>query len=162
MREVSRRSLRKPARGGVPNALFGRLSLEDAPGELIRLADVLTVLFPWGALLRAVAAPELGALRKLAAIGKPGARVSFLYGYEANRDARALDELGLPDLGAPSALRILQAAYAAAGLQVQARYASRKEVALTESTWAKKLAFSGSERVFVALEGTRNQVIAPT
>jgi len=154
MREVSRKSSRKLSRGGVPNALFGRLSLEDAPGELVRLADVLTVLFPWGSLLRAVAAPELAALRKLGAIGKPGARVSFLYGYEAERDARALEEHGLPNLEAPSALRILEAAYAAAGFQVQARYASRKEVASIESTWAKKLSFSGSERVFVTLEGT--------
>src|SRR5262249_42603132 len=161
---MSRRSLRKPSRGGLPNALFGRLSLEDAPGELIGVAEALTVLFPWGSLLRALAAPEVGNLRKLTAIGKPGARISFVYGYGAERDAGALEELGLPELGAPAALRALEAAYAAAGLKMSARYALREEVALIESTWAKKLAFAGRERVFVALEGTvdRNHALART
>jgi 16S rRNA (adenine(1408)-N(1))-methyltransferase len=153
VRDISRRSLRKPSRGGVPNALFGRLSLEEAPGDLFQLADVVTVLFPWGSLLRAVAAPEVGALRKLAALGKPGARVSIVYGYGAI-DAHALGELQLPDLGEDSVLRTLEAAYAAADLQVQARYVSSKDAALVESTWAKKLAFSGRNRAFVALDGT--------
>jgi 16S rRNA (adenine(1408)-N(1))-methyltransferase len=154
MREISRRASRKPARGGVPNALFGRLSLEEAPGELVQLADVLTVLFPWGSLLRAVAVPQLAALRKLAALGKPGARVWFVYGYGARRDARAMDELELPDLGSSPALRTLEAAYAEAGLEVQARYVPREEVASIQSGWAKKLAFSESERAFVEIRGT--------
>jgi len=149
MREVSQRASRKPARGGVPNALFGRLSLEDAPGDLLGLADVLTVLFPWGSLLRAVAAPNAG-LRKLAAIGKRGGRVHFLYGYGSRESAA----LGLPELGGSHLLSHLKNAYAAAALQVEARYAAREDVALVESTWAKKLAFSPSARAFVEIRGT--------
>ncbi len=152
-RELSHRASRKPTRGGMANVLFGRLSLDEAPGDLVQLAEILTVLFPWGSLLRAVAVPVLGDLRKLAALGKPSARVRLLYGYGDRKDAGAVDELGWPDLGAPSALRTLEAAYARAGLQVQARYPSREEVASIQSTWAKKLSFSGSERTFVELLG---------
>lgn len=158
LREVSHRATRKPARGGVPNALFGQLSLEESPGELARLADSLTVLFPWGSLLRAVAAPQGAALEKLAALGKPGAGIRFLYGYGATRESRAVDALGLPELGGPSALRTLERGYAAAGLEVRARYVSREEVALVQSSWAKKLAFSGIERVFVELTRIRAPV----
>jgi len=153
LREISRRASRKPARGGLPNVLFGRLSLEDAPGELAQLADAITVLFPWGSLLRAVAVPECEALRRLALIGKPGARFRFLHGYGVGREARAVDELGLPALGDPSTLRALEDAYADAGLRLEARYVSREEVALIQTTWAKKIAFSDHERVFVELSG---------
>ncbi len=151
LREILHRATRKPARGGVPNALFGRLSLEESPGELARLADSLTVLFPWGSLLRAVAVPQVGALEKLAALGKPGAGIRFLYGYGATRESRTVEALELPELGGPSALRTLERGYAAAGLDVRARYVSREEVASVQSSWGKKLAFSGIERVFVEL-----------
>jgi len=153
LREISRRASRKPARGGLPNVLFGRLSLEDAPGELAQLADAITVLFPWGSLLRAVAVPECEALRRLALIGKPGARFRFLHGYGVGREARAVDELGLPALGDPSTLRALEDAYA------EARYVSREEVALIQTTWAKKIAFSDHERVFVELSGISNRAV---
>jgi len=149
MSEVSHRAACKPARGGVPNVLFGRLSLEEAPGDLIGLADRLAVLFPWGSLLRAVAAPNT-ALRKLAALGKPGGRVHFLYGYGSEESTA----LGLPELGCGDVLHNLESAYAAAGLQVEARYAAREFVASVESTWAKKLAFSRRARAFIEIRGT--------
>jgi len=149
MRQVSQRASRKPTRGGVPNVLFGRLSLEEAPGDLIGLAELLTVLFPWGSLLRAVAAPDVG-LRKIAAIGKRGGRVHFLYCYGSRESAA----LGLPELGGSHALIHLENGYAAAGLQVEARYAAPEDVALVESTWAKKLAFSPSARTFIEIRGT--------
>ena len=149
MSEVSQHAARKPARGGVPNALFGRLSLEEAPGHLLGLADVLTVLLPWGSLLRAVAAPNSG-LRKLAAISKRGGRVHFLYGYGSRESAA----LGLPELGDSHVLSHLENAYAAAGLQVEARYAAPEYVASVESTWAKKLAFSPRARAFIEMRGT--------
>ena len=152
MREVSQRASRKPARGGVPNVLFGRLSLEEAPGDLIGLADVLTVFFPWGSLLRAVAAPDNG-LRKLAAVGKRGGRIHFLYGY-GSRESAVVKELGVPELGSGDSLSYLEKAYAAAGLEVEAHYAAREDVALAESTWAKKLAFSPRARAFVEIRGT--------
>ena len=151
--EISRRASRKAARGGLPNVLFGRLSLDDAPAELVQLADAITVLFPWGALLQAVAVPEREALHRLARIGKPGARVRFLYGYGIGREAAAVEELGLPALGGSSILRALERAYADAGLQIEGRYVSCEEIALLQTTWAKKIAFSNAVRLFVELSG---------
>ena len=153
LRAVSRRAACKPSRGGLANLLCGRLSLEEAPGELIHIADAVTVLFPWGTLLRALAVPEPEALRKIAQIAKSGACVRFLFGYETGKDSRTTDQLKLPPLEDPSVLRHLELAYADAGLEVEARYASREEISSVESTWAKKMTFSDTARAFVELSG---------
>jgi hypothetical protein len=79
LRESSRRFAVKPARGGLPNALLGRLALADAPGELVGLADSLTVLLPWGSLLRAVAVPDRDALRALRRICRTGAELRVVF-----------------------------------------------------------------------------------
>jgi hypothetical protein len=46
------------------------------------------------------------------------------------------------------------------GLQVEARYVTREEVALIQTTRAKKIAFSDRERVFVELSGTSSHADA--
>ena len=65
LRVQARKLSAKPARGGLANALLGRMALADAPGALEGLADHLTALLPWGALLGAVAQPDVGALAAL-------------------------------------------------------------------------------------------------
>jgi 16S rRNA (adenine(1408)-N(1))-methyltransferase len=49
----------------MPNLLFGRLALEGAPGGLEGLAGRLSVLLPWGSLLRAAAGADPEGLRRL-------------------------------------------------------------------------------------------------
>jgi 16S rRNA (adenine(1408)-N(1))-methyltransferase len=150
MREVARRSAAKPARGGLVNAMFGVLPLDRAPGELAGLADVLTVLLPWGSLLRAIALPEPEGLAKLRALCKPQARVQVVFGYGPGDPAGVRD---LPGLTEEARLAGLVVTYAAAGFDVVARRMARREVGELATTWAKKLAFSGSEREFVELSG---------
>jgi 16S rRNA (adenine(1408)-N(1))-methyltransferase len=143
--EASRRALAKPARGGVANALFGVLALEQAPGELVGLADELTVLLPWGSLLAAVARGEaLGGLRELC---RPDARVCFVLGYAAELDPGAA---GLPDLDDAAGL---ERAYREAGFTVVVRPVTRNDVRALGTTWAQKLAFSPVPRRFVAVRG---------
>jgi 16S rRNA (adenine(1408)-N(1))-methyltransferase len=153
MRQMAWRASRKPARGGLPNLLFGRLSLADAPGELVCLADMLTVLLPWGSLLQAVAVPELDALRRLQACARAGARARFLFGYGAGPEAAAVKKLRLPALGTEPGLSHLEQAYALAGFRVRGRYLAPEAIRRVASTWAKKLAFSAGKRVFVELLG---------
>jgi 16S rRNA (adenine(1408)-N(1))-methyltransferase len=147
LREASRRAGSKPARGGLPNALFGRLALEQAPGELVGLAHALTVYLPWGSLLRGVALPDADALARLRGLCRPGAAVEIVFGWT---DVDAIAALGLP--AAPS-LPGIEAAYRAAGFAVRARALGREELRALPTTWAGKLAFSQRERAFVALAG---------
>ena len=153
LRELSRRFAAKPARGGLPNALLGRLALDAAPGELAGLADFLTVLLPWGSLLRAVAAPDVAALRALRALCKPSAQVRVLFGYGLHTDGAAMRELALPPLDAVATNLELETAYRVAGFDLAARDVDLDEVRALPTTWAKRLAYSGHERRFVELRG---------
>ena len=52
MAELSRRAAASPAKGGHPNAVFLASGVELLPPALDRIADRVTVRFPWGSLLR--------------------------------------------------------------------------------------------------------------
>jgi hypothetical protein len=144
LREISR----KAARAGIPNALFGRLALEQAPEALAGLADRLTVFLPWGSLLRAVALPDPEALVRLRGLCKPAAHLHIVLGYHPSPDGGAIRTLDLPPLDEAA----LEAGYHRAGLAVKARRLSPVELRALPTTWARKLAF-GRDRPFVELTG---------
>ena len=58
MATASRRAAATPRRGGLPNALFVVAAIGALPRELDGLADVVTVHFPWGSLLRGLLGAE--------------------------------------------------------------------------------------------------------
>lgn len=152
LRDQARKLAGKPARGGLPNALLGRLALADAPGALEGVADRLTVLLPWGALLAAVARPEASGLAALRAICREGAGVRIVFGYGPEADRALVKERALPAIDG-AGLAALAARYSAAGFAVRARGVSVAEVRALPTTWAKRLAFSGRERQFVEVQG---------
>jgi hypothetical protein len=153
LRESSRRFAAKPARGGLSNALLGRLALADAPGALAGLADSLTALLPWGSLLRATAGRDRDALPALRQVCKTGAALRVLFGYGPRTDSAAIRAHDLPSLDDPAALGALEHAYLDAGFAARARFIDRGEVRALPTTWAKRLAYSGHERRFVELRG---------
>lgn len=150
MRELARKMAGKPARGGLANACLGVLPLAQAPGELVRLVDRLTVLLPWGSLLRAVARPEPAALRCLHGLCKPGAELQVVFGH-GEGDGAATQ--GLTAVDDEVAVAALVRAYRGAGFAVKARTRTPQEVATLGTTWAGKLAFSGRTRGFLELTG---------
>lgn len=115
MAEVSRRAAAKPARGGLENAMFLQGSLETLSGELDGLADELTVNFPWGSLLRAVALPEPTLLQRLAALAKPGADLDILVNLTPLRDAAYAAKLGFANAALTDDKPRLRGTYASAG-----------------------------------------------
>lgn len=151
--DVSRRAASKPARGGVSNALFVHARLEQLPEALDGLASSLSILLPWGSLLRAVAVPEVGALHRLRRLCRAGAELTVLIGFDPARDQRTFDSLGIP----PPTLEHLTGAgleaFIGAGFEVKARIADTDEISTLPTTWAKKLVFGGTARRFFMLEG---------
>lgn len=127
-------NLRDASRRAAGNALFGRLSLADAPGELAAFADRLTVLFPWGSLLAAVSGGDPAGLARLRAMCRGGA--SF----------RVVLEL-------PVGPGELPRRHAEAGFDLRARPLSVGAARALPTTWAKKLGYSGRPRAFWELEG---------
>jgi hypothetical protein len=65
------------------NALFVVAAIEAMPAELVGVADGLTVLFPWGSLLRGVARGEGPVLATLARLATPGATLDVVINQSA-------------------------------------------------------------------------------
>lgn len=118
MREVSAKAAKKPARGGLPNALYLMDAAETLPGDLAGVADLVTVNYPWGSLLRAWAAPEPVLLESLAALGKPDAEWLVLLNATVFEDADYCARLGFPPVDRERIEHRLAQLYAAAGFEV--------------------------------------------
>jgi 16S rRNA (adenine(1408)-N(1))-methyltransferase len=124
LRKISAKAGRKPAKGGVENALFLVGAAEDLPGPLAGAADEITVNYPWGSLQRGIVAPEPRLLEKLAALADSATaevnpRFTFLINSSvfSNEDYR--DRLALPELDAERARGELVPRYREAGLVLE-------------------------------------------
>ncbi|MQA00627.1 MAG: hypothetical protein GEU80_15065 [Dehalococcoidia bacterium] len=142
---ASTAAARRPERGGAPNACFVLADALDPPSELCGLVDAMTVLFPWGSLLRVVALPDIEVLARWRALLRPGARFGAVLSVDGDRDAREAARLGL-DVSRDGAGRRLSEAYRAAGFgRVGVESLDREDLKALPSTWAKRHAF-GRER----------------
>lgn len=139
MAEASRRA----ARRGPANVLFlaaGAESLCASP--LACRADVVTVTFPWGSLLRGVLGLDPGALIGVASVVAPGGRLEVLASVVPSDGVAGLDRL---EASCEPAVR---AAWASAGLELAAmRPASAEEIQRSGSSWARRLRADGAGAV---------------
>jgi 16S rRNA (adenine(1408)-N(1))-methyltransferase len=134
MTPASRQAAAKPSRGGLPNALFVVAAAEALPAELDGVADLVTVHFPWGSLLRGLLDVDPATMTGLTRVLRPGATLQLLVSSTA-RDHGA----GVAPIQA-AILHALAESYAAWGLAVtQLRPATAADVAAAHSTWAKRL-----------------------
>lgn len=124
--------LRKAARK-VPNALFVRASAEALPDELAGLAGSVTILLPWGSLLRAVQGPDVAMLAGVRRLCRPGATLLVVMGEPANAS--------------------IAWAYRVAGFDANVHAITAGEVRQLRTTWAARLAF-GRPRRFTEIRAT--------
>jgi len=141
MGDASRRAAAKPARGGVPNAIFLQAALETLPGELAGIATALTVNYPWGSLLRAVALPDPALLDRLAALAAPGATLDIVVNMQPLRDAPYAERVGLGSAALAHDHACLAAAYAGAGFAIRSIAAPSGPVHATR--WGSQLHYAG-------------------
>ncbi len=131
----SLRAARSERRGGLPNALFVVAAAESPPAELRGRADVLTILFPWGSLLRGALALDRRAAAGIAALLRPGGRLSAFVSI-TDRDVAAA---GVPPLSDDAEDGIARR-WSARGLDlVTFEPASGEDVVATGSSWARRL-----------------------
>lgn len=140
LEKISEKIYRKPAKGGAPNALFIQAAVEDLPAELDGVADELHVHFPWGSLLRAVAAGDVAVLRNLRRICAPGALLEVVLGLDPARDQTELERLGLVPLALEFIDQQLASRYLAAGFELRERgIIAASEWPEFNTSWAKRL-----------------------
>ncbi len=147
MAEASRRADRRH----VDNALFLAAGAETLPGSrLAGAADVVTVTFPWGSLLRGVLGLEDQALAGLASLLAPAGRLEALVSV-----IPADGVAGIATLGEAHEATV-RAAWAQVGLELRSmRPASVDEIARSGSSWARRLRSGRTDRPVWRLDGTR-------
>ena len=148
------RASRKPARGGVENALFVVAAVESLPPELHRVADSVRVNFPWGSLMRGLLEPDPSIVQAILGIAKPGAQVEILMSYDPSHDTGAFNGPPLPRLDAAYIESKLLPAYeAAGGWTVTFRRMTQDEALAIPSTWGRRLLHARPRDVFcISLE----------
>ena len=134
MAEASRRAARKPARGGLANALFMVAAAEALPPELAGLAELVTVQFPWGSLLRGLLAAEPRVMGGVAGLLDRGGRRRLLVS-STDRDRGA----GVEPIQ-ETTLRRLVGAWEPFGMAVtEVRPATPADVAAAHTSWGRRL-----------------------
>jgi 16S rRNA (adenine(1408)-N(1))-methyltransferase len=102
MAEASRRAARPIRRGGLPNARFVVAAAESLPGELARSADLVTVHFPWGSLLRGATGADPEVADRLACLVAVGGRLRLLLPGAPADAQRGVAEVDRPASSRPS------------------------------------------------------------
>jgi 16S rRNA (adenine(1408)-N(1))-methyltransferase len=138
MAEASRRAARSPRKGGLDNARFVLAAAESLPAELAGRASLVTVLFPWGSLLRGCVGLDDAAACGVAGLVAPGGVLELLLA-PAERDGLA----GVPT-SEGAVIEAARRTFEAHGLEVVvARTATPAEIAGTGSSWARRLGVAG-------------------
>jgi 16S rRNA (adenine(1408)-N(1))-methyltransferase len=134
MMTASRRAAAKPSRGGLPNALFVVAAVEALPAELDGVADLVTVHFPWGSLLRGLLDADPATMTGLTRVLRPGATLQLLVSSTVRDRGTGVAPIQAATLPA------LAESYAAWGLAgTQLRPATAADVAAAHSSWGKRL-----------------------
>lgn len=140
LEKPSMKATRKPAKGGLPNAMFVQAAVEDLPEEFDGIADEIHIHFPWGSLLKAVATGDMTVIASLRRITAPGGLLEIIIGLDADRDRAELERLEVPDLTPVVVHSYLVPKYLAAGFKLlDARQVPSEEWSRFKTTWAQKL-----------------------
>jgi 16S rRNA (adenine(1408)-N(1))-methyltransferase len=152
LQRASTSAARKPAKGGLPNAVFAQGAAEALPLGLAG-AEELHVLMPWGSLLRGcLAAGDV--LPSLRSIATSDARLLVTLNLHAWRPA--VPEVGgSPEPTPETALADLAAIYTAAGWRItEARYLDEAGIEALATSWGRRLRSSREQFDVLALEAT--------
>lgn len=151
MAEASRRADRR----GPANALFVAAGVEAlVASALAGQADLVTVQFPWGSLLRGIVGLDNAALCGVASLLPTGGRLDVL--------ASVVPSDGVPGMACldGEAEPAIRRAWSAVGLRLTAaRPATAAEIAASGSAWARRLRAGRDTRPVWRLEGTRSASI---
>jgi 16S rRNA (adenine(1408)-N(1))-methyltransferase len=151
LEKTSHKIYRKPARGGLPNALFLQASAETLPDELNGVASEVYVNFPWGSLLAGVTTGDGTVLSHVRRICVPNALLKMIVGVDPEKDRAEIDRLQLPPLTVDYLNHVLAAKYNQAGFQiVETEALSPAALRELHTSWARRLQPS-STRAFVQI-----------
>lgn len=148
MAATSTRAGRRSEKGGAPNLLLVRASIEALPPALAGVAHEVGVLMPWGRLLEGVVRGEPDVCGGLRALARDGATLDVTIGTSIWREPVPVALRDLPELTPDRARAELSPRLATAGWALdEARLVGGDELEASASSWARRLDARGDERV---------------
>lgn len=149
LEKISEKIYRRPAKGGLTNALFVQAAVEDLPAELNGIASEVQVQLPWGSLLQGVAAGDEKVLRNLRRICLANAELHVTISVDSERDRSEWERLELPPISVNYIKNDLAAKYWDAGFRVvRAEEIPMRDLSTLKTSWAKKFHRSSSRAFF--------------
>jgi 16S rRNA (adenine(1408)-N(1))-methyltransferase len=147
--EVSSKTIKKSAKGGVKNALFVLANITDLPDELTGVANQVFINFPWGSLLTGIVLGEKQIWNNIKKICQKNAVVDILVGYDKQTETK--QTAGLPVLTIEYIKNELAPKLESIGFRlIKIQRLSSNVLKTYPSKWAKKLSF-GKRRDFYYL-----------
>lgn len=150
--EVSHKTQRKPARGGLSNLTFLWHAAEEIPLELSGIADQVFINFPWGNLLSGVmlSVPEsYDLMQRVVAVLRMGGRFNLFVTFDPKFEEQKISQLNLPELSLEFLQTDLAQKYAGLGLQVERVWElSDEEKRNFPSSWPKRILDKREREVF--------------
>jgi 16S rRNA (adenine(1408)-N(1))-methyltransferase len=156
MGEIAAKAARKPARGGRANLLLVRARVEELPADLHGVADEVSVQLPWGSLLEGIVLARDDVLGGLAALCRPGARLTVTLNGEIWLDSTPARYESLPVPTPEYVADVVATGLARVGIRFgEARYSSAAEAKALPTTWARRLGHGRAHPSFVRFDGVR-------
>ncbi len=145
MAKIASRAVRPSRKHAAPNLVLVVAAVESIPEELFGLASRVTVLFPWGSLLRSVVLGETGVVTSLCRLlAGSGSRFDVLLNDSLYEQAHVYEKLGLVRLTEEHLQDVVGPSFAASGLSLAGDWlqvvANRRLP--FETTWGKRLSDS--------------------
>lgn len=153
MTEIACKIIKKPEKGGLNNALLVISTAENMPKELYKIADIITILFPWGILLEGIIKPLDEFLDSIKKVAKHGTEFEFITTYSKSCEDNVIKNRNLPELSLDYFNGTYKDILAEHGFMVSKIELHNNEyVKKFDSKWAKQLAF-GRNRDFYRITG---------
>lgn len=139
--EAAAKIARKPAKGGLPNALYVIANVEQLPSELEHSAERIHINFPWGSLLDGLVLGDAVVLANLARVAAPPARLEILINYAVFAEPAPLAIADLPEINLEYIDTTLAPLYARAGMMIRERgFLGPEAMKQTPTSWSRRLA----------------------
>lgn len=150
MMEFSTKTIKKPSKGGIANAIYIIAAAEKLPQKLHNIADKIYVNLPWGSLLEGVVKGSAVILNNIVNIAKPPkSHVEIWFTYNNLHEAGEMSRRELPPLSVEYIKDTLSPIYKSCGIDIiEIDVVNNDDLKKFDTQWSKRLGFGRARDVF--------------
>lgn len=136
---------KKAMKEKLTNVLFVVGSVELLPNELLRIANKVFIIFPWGTLLQSVIKPTEN-LNNIGKLLKTGGEVEIILGYSQEFEPSEYERLQLTKI---DSAELSSNFFGSSWKLLETTELGKDSIKELDSTWGKKLAFGKNRPLFL-------------